>query len=112
MKIGIPKETKIKENRVSCAPGGARMLVQQGHEVFVQQGAGIGSGFPEETYREAGASVVPGAAPNLGAERALELMPDLRLGLNTYQGKLVHPAVAEALRLPCAPNPFHAGLSL
>jgi len=45
---------------------------------------------------------------NLGAEQALGLMPDLRAGLNTYQGKLVYPAVAEALGIPCAPNPFHS----
>jgi alanine dehydrogenase len=43
---------------------------------------------------------------SLGTAHALGLMPDLRHGLNTYQGKLVHPAVAEALGLPCAPNPF------
>ncbi|MEI6338240.1 MAG: alanine dehydrogenase, partial [Verrucomicrobiota bacterium] len=44
---------------------------------------------------------------NLGVEQALGLMPDLRAGLNTYQGHLVYPAVAEALGLPCMPNPFH-----
>jgi alanine dehydrogenase len=42
---------------------------------------------------------------NLGVERALELMPDLRRGLNTYCGSVVYPAVAEANGLPCA-QPF------
>jgi len=49
---------------------------------------------------------------NLGADRALELMPDLRLGLNTYQGSIVYPAVAEALSLPCSPSPFDAAAKL
>lgn len=62
MKIGIPKEIKIKENRVSCTPAGARMLVNAGHEVFVQKGAGVGSGFADELYAECGAKLVPTAA--------------------------------------------------
>ena len=43
---------------------------------------------------------------SLGAERALELLPDLRRGLNTYRGAVVYPAVAEAHGLPCGANPF------
>ena len=45
MKIGIPREIKIKENRVSCTPGGVRELVRNGHEALVETGAGIGSGY-------------------------------------------------------------------
>jgi alanine dehydrogenase len=59
--IGIPKEVKVKENRVSCTPGGARMLINAGHEVLVQAGAGEGSGFPDSQYAEAGATIVPTA---------------------------------------------------
>ena len=62
MKIGIPKEIKVKENRVSCTPAGVRMLVQAGHEVLVQQSAGEGSGFTDEQYAAAGARLVPSAA--------------------------------------------------
>jgi alanine dehydrogenase len=61
MKIGIPKEVKVKENRVSCTPGGARMLVQAGHQVFVQTGAGCGAGFDDNQYVAAGAIIVPDA---------------------------------------------------
>ena len=43
MRIGIPKEVKVKENRISCTPGGVRELVQAGHDVLVEQGAGVGS---------------------------------------------------------------------
>lgn len=57
MKIGIPKEIKVKENRVSLTPGGARMLIQQGHQVLVQKDAGAGSGYPDELYEAAGAII-------------------------------------------------------
>ena len=50
MNIGIPREIKPKENRVACTPGGAHMLVSAGHEVMVEKGAGVGSGFPDEQY--------------------------------------------------------------
>ena len=55
MKIGVPKEIKANENRVALTPGGARALVQAGHSVVVQYGAGVGSGFSDEDYAEAGA---------------------------------------------------------
>ena len=55
MIIGVPKEIKTHENRVALQPAGVQMLVQQGHTVIVQSGAGTGSGFQDEQYREAGA---------------------------------------------------------
>jgi len=61
MIIGIPAEVKIDENRVSIPPTGVRELVRQGHRVFVQAGAGIGSGFSDEEYTSAGASLLPTA---------------------------------------------------
>jgi alanine dehydrogenase len=50
MKIGIPKEIKNNENRVSLTPGGAHALVRHGHEVYVQTRAGANSGFSDESY--------------------------------------------------------------
>ena len=61
MIIGLPKEIKDNEYRVAITPGGARQLVECGHEVFVQSGAGEGSGFSDEEYRHVGARVVPNA---------------------------------------------------
>ncbi|OQR53802.1 alanine dehydrogenase [Bacillus sp. CDB3] len=58
MRIGIPTEIKNNENRVAMTPAGAVHLVQNGHEVFVQKGAGIGSGFADEEYVQAGAKLV------------------------------------------------------
>jgi alanine dehydrogenase len=59
--IGVPKEIKDKEGRVSMQPDGVAELVHQGHEVVVQSGAGTRSGFSDDEYRTAGARVVDGA---------------------------------------------------
>ena len=57
MIIGVPKEMKDHEYRVSLTPDGARTLCQQSHEVWVESSAGQGSGFDDEEYRKAGAVV-------------------------------------------------------
>jgi alanine dehydrogenase len=57
MKIGVPKEIKIHEYRVGLVPAGVRELVDSGHEVLVQSGAGAGIGFEDSHYQAAGASV-------------------------------------------------------
>jgi alanine dehydrogenase len=62
MIIGIPKEVKDNEYRVSLTPGGTETLTQAGHTVLVQAGAGEGSGFADQEYAEAGANIVSGAA--------------------------------------------------
>ena len=62
MKIGVPTEIKPQENRVALTPAGAERLQHAGHQVFVQSGAGVGSGFPDEVYQKVGARILPGAA--------------------------------------------------
>jgi alanine dehydrogenase len=61
MKIGIPKEIKTNENRVSLVPAGAEALVAAGHTVYVEKGAGEGSAFPDEQYTAVGAKILPTA---------------------------------------------------
>lgn len=58
MRIGVPRESKAGERRVGLAPGAARALAAAGHEVLVASGAGTGSGYADERYRDAGARVV------------------------------------------------------
>lgn len=58
MKIGIPKELKAFENRVAVTPAGVYEFVIEEHEVFVQTGAGLSSGFTDLDYAEAGATVL------------------------------------------------------
>ncbi|HBL26274.1 MAG TPA: alanine dehydrogenase, partial [Acidobacteria bacterium] len=62
MRIGIPKEIKDHEYRVGMIPAGVHALVEAGHEVVVQEGAGLGSGIPNEDYTAAGARILPDAA--------------------------------------------------
>ncbi|MGB5678030.1 MAG: alanine dehydrogenase, partial [Gammaproteobacteria bacterium] len=62
MKIGVPREIKENENRVALTPGGTQVLVQAGHSVLVQSGAGAGSGFSDADYAKAGAHLVPAEA--------------------------------------------------
>ena len=57
MRIGIPREVKINEKRVAAVPAGVRALVDAGHTVVVEVGAGERSGFSDEQYIQAGASI-------------------------------------------------------
>ncbi len=59
MIIGVPKEIKNNENRVALTPSGVVELKKRDHEVYIQSTAGEGSGFPDEEYTAAGASILP-----------------------------------------------------
>jgi alanine dehydrogenase len=59
MIIGVPAEIKQSENRVALTPGGALEFKKRGHSVFVQKGAGLGSGFSDAEYISAGAKILP-----------------------------------------------------
>jgi len=61
MRIGVPKEIKTLEFRVSVTPGVVHRLVHDGHQVFVEAGAGAGVLLSDDAYREAGAEVLPTA---------------------------------------------------
>ena len=58
MNIGIPKEIKPAEKRVAATPAGVKALTAHGHRVYVEACAGIGSGFEDEAYAQAGAKLV------------------------------------------------------
>ena len=62
MRIGVPKEIKVLENRVGLVPGSVRELVAHGHEVIVEQHAGIGIGMDDDAYAKAGAKIAGTAA--------------------------------------------------
>jgi alanine dehydrogenase len=61
MKVGVPKEVKNHEYRVAMTPAGVHELVRDGHEVYVEQHAGIGSSIPDEDFVAAGATILPSA---------------------------------------------------
>ncbi|MFC1575031.1 alanine dehydrogenase [Gemmatimonadota bacterium] len=58
MLIGVPKEIKTNENRIALVPAGAEALIAAGHQVFIEKGAGEGSGFPDTLYKAVGAKVL------------------------------------------------------
>lgn len=58
MIVGVPKEIKSQENRVGLLPSAAYQLIKRGHQVIVETCAGVGTGFPDNEYIEAGAEVV------------------------------------------------------
>ena len=62
MKIGVPKEIKTNENRIALVPAGAEALIGAGHEVTIETGGGLGSGFPDDAFTSVGARIAPDAA--------------------------------------------------
>jgi alanine dehydrogenase len=61
MRIGVPSETKTLEGRVALVPAACADLVRRGHDVYVQAGAGLKSGFKDEDYARIGVKLVPTA---------------------------------------------------
>lgn len=80
MKISVAKEIKAQEGRVGLMPREVRALVDGGHELFLETGAGVLSGAGDDDYTAAGASIVPGPAETYAAGEMIvkvkEIMPD------------------------------------
>ena len=91
MIIGIPKEIKNNENRVGITPAGVTLFKTNGHQIWVEVGAGLGSGFSDEDYLKAGALLVPAAVEAWSADLVIKVkepIPEeyqyLREGLILY----------------------------
>ncbi|SDZ03217.1 alanine dehydrogenase [Evansella caseinilytica] len=107
MKIGVPREIKNNENRVALTPAGVLTLHQAGHDVYVEENAGMGSGFEDQAYADAGADILPTAAEVWERSEMImkvkePLPPEydyFREGLIlfTYLHLAAEPALAEAL---------------
>ncbi|MDW4527654.1 alanine dehydrogenase [Rossellomorea marisflavi] len=106
MQIGIPKEIKNNENRVAMTPAGVVNLVVNGHEVFIESGAGNGSGFSDEDYVNAGGKIVGGAEEAWAKEMVMKVKEPLPeeygyfregLILFTYLHLAPEPALTKAL---------------
>ena len=59
MRVGVPKEVKPDEYRVAIMPVGVELMTKNGHEVYIETGAGVGSGFADEDYQKRGAKILP-----------------------------------------------------
>lgn len=86
MHIGIPREIKNHEYRVGVMPIGARALVDAGHRVSLQAGAGTKVGFPDEQYRAAGAHIVGSAQDAYACDMVLKVKE-----LQPSEFALTHP---------------------
>ena len=91
MIIGIPKEIKNNENRVGITPAGVTLFKTNGHQIWVEVGAGLGSGFSDEDYLKAGALLVSAAVEAWSADLVIKVkepIPEeyqyLREGLILY----------------------------
>jgi len=108
MIIGVPKEIKNNENRVALTPGGVTQLVAFGHRVLIEDHAGVGSGFENEDYKQAGAEIVDNAekvwANSEMVMKVKEPLPSeyayFRKGLIlfTYLHLAAEPELAQALK--------------
>lgn len=107
MYIGIPKEIKNNENRVAITPAGVIALTKAGHHVTVETEAGIGSGFEDVDYREAGATIATDVASVWNQEMVMKVKEPLSseyayfrdgLILFTYLHLAAEPELTKALK--------------
>jgi alanine dehydrogenase len=108
MIIGVAKEIKNNENRVALTPAGVLSFVQAGHKVLIEKGAGIGSGFVDVDYAQAGAEIIELAADVWAqSEMVMKVKEPLEseykyfrpgLVLFTYLHLAAEPALAKALK--------------
>ncbi|MBY0432527.1 MAG: alanine dehydrogenase [Cyclobacteriaceae bacterium] len=73
--IGLPREISLQENRISLTPDAVGLLVNHGHEVWVETKAGLGSRFQDKQYSEAGAKIVYSAQEAYKADIILKIEP-------------------------------------
>ena len=112
MQIGLPREIKDHEYRVGLTPAGAHMLVQHGHEVLVEMGAGARVGFPDVAYESVGARIVRNAADVWSAEMVVKVKE-----LQQTECGLLHRGQILFAYLHLAPEPellealLHSGVS-
>ncbi|MSN98363.1 alanine dehydrogenase [Bacillus paralicheniformis] len=107
MIIGIPKEIKNNENRVAITPAGVVALKKSGHQVLIEQGAGLGSGFEDADYKAAGADILVEAKDVWGkADMVMKVKEPISseygyfrkgLVLFTYLHLAAEPKLAKAL---------------
>ena len=77
MEIGVPKETKDQEFRVGLTPNSVRVLSENNHVVFVETNAGVGSGFSDRDYQQAGAKIVATATEAWNRELVVKVKEPL-----------------------------------
>ena len=103
LQIGIPKETSLQEKRIPLVPDAVTVLVNNGHEVIIETGAGEGSSFSDKDFSEAGAQIVFSTEQIYQANMILKVAPPTLEEIDLMQhGQLL----ISALQLPMQPKDF------
>lgn len=87
--IGVPREIKTSENRVGLTPGNVATLVAEGHTVFVEENAGLGSNFTNEEYSKAGAEIKNNIADVWSAEMIIKVKEPLKEEFQYFREGLI-----------------------
>lgn len=85
MEIGVPKEIKDQEFRVGLSPASVRVCADRGHQIFVETNAGLGSGFTDQDYIQAGAKIVPNSEKAWNRELVVKVKEPLPLEYGLIQ---------------------------
>jgi alanine dehydrogenase len=104
MRVGVPKEIKVLENRVGLVPGSVREVVAHGHEVIVERNAGQGIGMDDDAYRRAGATVAETAAEVFAAAEMVVKVKEPQ----AVERKMLRPGQILFTYLHLAPDPEQA----
>ena len=104
MRVGVPREVKVLENRVGLTPGSVREAVHLGHEVIVEHNAGQGIGMDDEAYRRAGGRVVDTAAEVFAAADMIVKVKEPQAG----ERKMLRQGQVLFTYLHLAPDPEQA----
>jgi alanine dehydrogenase len=101
--IGIPKETGFQENRIALTPDGVTLLINNGHRVMVETGAGVKSNYSDRDYSEAGAEIAYDKNEVFRADILLKVAPPSEEEIELMQPK---QTLFSALQLSVAPRDF------
>jgi len=103
LKIGIPKETIICEKRVALVPNSVRTLIGYGHEVLIEQGAGLKSNFSDHDFSEAGAEISPSREDVFKCQIVIKIAPPTleEIELMQPESLLISP-----LQIPVLPESY------
>ena len=104
MRIGVPREIKVLENRVGLTPGSVREVVAHGHQVVVERNAGQGIGMDDDAYRRAGATVAGTAAEVFAAAEMIVKVKEPQAG----ERRMLRPGQILFTYLHLAPDPEQA----
>lgn len=102
MRIGVPREIKDQEHRVALLPSAVYQLVQHGHQVLVESGAGLGAGYPDADYAQAGATLTNAHHPPFEADLVVKVKEPLPPEFDLLQpGQILFTYLHLAANRPC-----------